>query len=73
MCPTEVGKEPLCLLYAGIKAGGWEKVVLKGEDMQNCTLTLFHFWPCHAAYGILVPCLENERMLPALGAWSLNH
>ena len=30
------------------------------------------FWPCCAAFGILVPWLGTEPVSPVLGAWSLN-
>ena len=37
-------------------------------------ITLFYlfFWPCHIAYGILVPWPGIKPVTPALKAWSLN-
>ena len=31
------------------------------------------FWPCHAAFGILVPQPGVEPVSPAVEAWGLNH
>ena len=37
------------------------------------SLFFFFFWPCHATCRILVPRPGIEPLLPALGAWTLNH
>ena len=33
----------------------------------------FFFWPCHTAYGILIPCSGIKPMPLAVEACSLNH
>ena len=45
---------------------------LKKHQLPFVLLLLF-FWPCHVAYGILVPQSGIESVVPALGAQSLNH
>ena len=35
--------------------------------------TFFFFWPCGAAYGILVPWPEIEPMASKVKAWGPNH
>ena len=46
----------------------------QGKNLVKTPLTCFlNFRPCHAACGVLVPQPGTERVLPALGAQSLNH
>ena len=44
------------------------------EINNFCQLYILIFWPCRAAYGILVPQPGAEPAFPALEeAWSLNY
>ena len=44
------------------------------EINNLCQLYILIFWPCRAAYGILVPQPGAEPAFPALEeAWSLNY
>ena len=52
---------------------GWVRLEASCTLRLSCVSVLFIYWLHCAACKILVPRPGIEPVLPALGAWSLNH
>ena len=53
--------------------GFWGALISILKNIALNIIYLFLIWPCHGAYGILVPRPRIEPVTSSVKAWSPNH